>query len=213
MTLNQGRLQQLRASAALADTIRRLSSNNIPSLVSVVRRATSQRGGSEHSPTPAEPARPSGLSRAERIGVTSAPSSTTTLLALPVAEKTVSQQVSHVNPQPYRIGTRSRTSDSSCAAAARAELELQLARAREATIIAEINALDAGASRAGSDINLITDRPSLAGLSPAAASRHAAPHHKQGAAHSPKPSEGGEVDARVNPCMRKLPTTMRRTFL
>ena len=98
------------------------------------------------------------------------------------------------NPQHYHIGTRSRTSGSSRAAAS-AELELQFARAKEARILAAINALDAGSSRASSEIDSITGRLSLAGLGPAAATRHAAPQHNQGAAHSPKPPEGDGVDA------------------
>ena len=97
------------ASQALAEAIRNPTHTDVPSLISAVQSATSQQGGSEHSLPPSERARPSGLTSAERIGGTSAPSSTTTLLTHAVAEPTVSPTVSqHEKPRHFHIGTRSR---------------------------------------------------------------------------------------------------------
>ena len=94
-----GETGSITASEALSQAIQRPRQTNIKSLASAVERAVSasQQGGSEKSftPPPSEPARPSGLTSAGQIGAmksgpTSAPSTSTTLLAPPVAEPHVS---------------------------------------------------------------------------------------------------------------------------
>ena len=74
---------EISASQALSDAIRRPSQNDVSSPVSAVQRATSQsQGGSRaNTPPPSKTAGPSGLMTAERIGGTSlAPSASTTIL-------------------------------------------------------------------------------------------------------------------------------------